>query len=92
MLTEILADRVSRLLPVTAAEIDAAIDELRVAPIVTGTRGRPGADRASLAGAVLAMQSWVTAHADVLVELEINPLLGAADGAVALDALLVRVR
>lgn len=86
--TEILQDTVSALLPVTEAEITDMLGHLRMAPLLYGYRGRPGADIAAIVRAVLAVQDYVTAHADVLDEVEINPLICLPDRAVAADALI----
>jgi len=88
VLAEMLDDTVSLLLPATGAEIDAALDRLRLAPLLGGYRGRPAADRAALVAAVLAVQDCATAHADTLTELEVNPLIATPDRAVAVDALI----
>ena len=85
-LTEILSDRVSMSLPVTAADIQASLNTLRIAPILEGYRGAPGADMDAIVAAVLAVQSYVM---DALpYEVEINPLLCRPDGATAVDALI----
>ncbi|MCU4652019.1 acetate--CoA ligase family protein [Roseibacterium sp. SDUM158016] len=88
VLAEILADTVSLLLPATAAEIDVALDRLRIAPLLSGYRGRPAIDRAALLAAIAAVQDYALTHADTLVELEVNPLIVTAEGAVAVDALI----
>ncbi|MFN3210354.1 MAG: acetate--CoA ligase family protein [Roseovarius sp.] len=87
-LTEVLRDTVSLLLPVTAAEVHTALDGLRIAPVLAGYRGRPGADRGAIVKAVLAMQDYVTAERDRLEEIEINPLICTPDRAVVADALI----
>jgi len=88
VLTEVLRDSVSLLLPVTEDEIVAALDALRIAPVLRGYRGRPAADRAAIRRAVLAVQDYVTAHAGAVEDVEINPLICTATGAVAADALI----
>jgi succinyl-CoA synthetase beta subunit len=88
VLTEVLADTTSLLLPATAPEIDAALDRLRIAPLLGGYRGKPAADRAALVTAILAVQDCAMAHAETLLELEINPLIATPDRAVAVDALI----
>ncbi|WP_417208129.1 acetate--CoA ligase family protein, partial [Antarctobacter sp.] len=89
--TEILGDTQSLLLPVTAAEVCEALGRLRIAPVLAGYRGAAAADMDAIAGAVLAMQALVEAHADRIEEVEINPLLCTPDRAVAADA-LIRLR
>lgn len=91
VLTEILQDRVSLLLPVTKAQVDAALARLRCAPLITGFRGRPPANRQAILDAVMALQACVIALADRIGEVEINPLICTAETAVAADALITMV-
>lgn len=91
VLTEVMADSTSMLLPVTANEVEAALMRLRLAPVLTGHRGRAGADVAAIAAAVLAVQDYVTRHAGRVLEVEVNPLIVTPSRAVAADA-LIRVR
>jgi acyl-CoA synthetase (NDP forming) len=88
VLAEVLADTTSLLLPAPAPEIEAALDRLRIAPLLGGYRGKPPADRAALVTAILAVQDCAMAHAETLLELEINPLIATPDRAVAVDALI----
>ena len=85
---EVFADTVSLLVPATAAEIEDALSRLRLAPVLTGWRGRPGVDRASVVAAVLGVQRLAAAEADRLIEVEINPLICTETQAVAADALI----
>jgi len=89
VLTELLADRVSLLLPTTDAAIGQALDQLRVARAIDGLRGRAGADRDAIVDAVLSVQSFVIANAARVQEVEINPLSCRRDAVTALDALIV---
>ncbi len=88
VLTEILQDSASVLLPTSEANIMKALNRLRIAPQLHGYRGKPGADLPSIVNAVLAVQSYVTAHAAQLEEVEINPLICTPTRAVAADALI----
>lgn len=87
-LTEILRDSVSLLLPVTRNDVLDALDGLRIAPVLHGYRGKPGADMGAIARAVMAVQDYVVAQAARLDEVEINPLIATPKGAVAADALI----
>ena len=87
-LTEILQDSVSLLLPVTGPEVHAALQGLRIAPLLAGYRGKPAADSPAIVNAVLAVQAYVTANAAQLEEVEINPLICTPNRAVAADALI----
>ena len=88
VLTEILRDTTSLLLPSSADDINAALDRLNIAPLLAGYRGKPGADRAAVIDAVLGVQAYVLANSDTIGEVEINPLLCTPDRAVAVDALI----
>lgn len=85
---EILQDTASMLLPVTEPDIRHALQNLRLAPLIAGYRGAPATDETAIVQAVLAVQDFVTAHADHVAEVEINPLLCGPDRAVAVDALI----
>lgn len=89
VMTELWQDRVSLLLPVTAAEVSGALEQLKIYPVLAGYRGKPGADMAQVTAAVLAVQACVIAHRDTMSEAEINPLICTAKGAVAADALIM---
>jgi hypothetical protein len=88
VLTEIVADTTTLLLPVTREDILAALARLRIAPLLAGYRGRAGADIEAVVAAVLAVQDFVTTHRARVQEVEINPLLCGADFAIAADALI----
>lgn len=88
VLTEMLRDSVSLLVPSTPAQVRAALMRLRCAPLLTGYRGKPAADIGSILDAVAAVQSYVLANAGTVSEIEINPLICTPDRAVAADALI----
>lgn len=90
-LTEILADATHLLLPCTAEEIDQALTRLRIYPLLQGYRGAPPADMTAIASAVLAVQDYVSANAQDIFEVEVNPLMCTPTQAVAADA-LIRLR
>lgn len=88
VLTELMRDTVSLLIPASPASVDAALESLRIAPLLRGYRGRPAADRAAILGAIAAVQRYVAANADRVAEVEVNPLLCTPVRAVAADALI----
>ncbi|WP_436398309.1 acetate--CoA ligase family protein [Roseobacter sp. S98] len=89
VMTEILQDRTSLLLPVTAHQVHDALRGLRCWPLLQGYRGRPAADVDAVVAAVMALQDAVIALADRIGEAEINPLICTETAAVAADALIV---
>ena len=90
ILTEVMDDAVSALVPVTEACVRQMLRRLRLWPVLKGFRGRAGVDLASVVGAVMAIQEYVMAASDGLVEVEVNPLICTPDRAVAVDALIRR--
>lgn len=90
VLVEIVADAVTLLLPVTAAEVRDALSRLKCAAILSGFRGGEPADVDAAVAAVLNVARLAAAHFDRIEELDINPLAirPRGCGAVALDALI----
>jgi acyl-CoA synthetase (NDP forming) len=89
VLVEVLGDVTFRVPPFGVDEARRMLAELRGYPLLGGVRGRPAVDEQALAEVIvsigrLALDGW-----DQLAEVDINPLLVRADGAVALDALVV---
>jgi acyl-CoA synthetase (NDP forming) len=92
VMTELLRDTVSLLLPVTSEDARTAFGTLRCAPLLSGFRGKPPADMDAVIKAVLGVQAYVLAHRDTVSEVEINPLICTPDRAVAVDALIRTAR
>lgn len=88
ILTELIADTVSLLLPVTERDLRAALGRLRSFALLTGYRGRAAADPDAVIAAIMSVQELVRRNADMLYEMEINPLICLPKGAVAADALI----
>lgn len=88
ILVELLKDSATLLLPASREEVRAAVLGLKLAPLLTGFRGRPPADIEAVVDAAMAVAGFALAHADRIEELDINPLLVTPTGAVAADALL----
>ncbi len=88
VLTEVLADSVSRLIPATREELRTALQSLRIAPVLAGYRGAPAVDIEAVLDAVMAVQAFVEQEYSRLDEVEINPLICTTTGAVAADALI----
>ncbi|CAM5524458.1 acyl-CoA synthetase (NDP forming) [Aquamicrobium terrae] len=91
VLVELLKDSATLLLPALRAEVEAALQGLKLYPLLTGYRGRAKADLPAAVDAILAVSRFVLEHADVIEELDINPLIVCAEGKGAwiADALLV---
>ena len=91
---ELLKDTAIRPLPLLPGDAEAMIAELKMAPLLTGYRGRPRADLTALCSAIEAFAEMASRLGDRLAEAEINPLfvlpegggVKAADGLVVLRA------
>jgi acetate---CoA ligase (ADP-forming) len=81
---EVLDDTAMRLAPIGAGEARRMLDELRLAPLLTGARGRPPVALDALAETI-ARFSALAASAPEITELEINPLVATPDGVTAID-------
>lgn len=86
---ELYRDAVTECAPVDLAQARAMIARLRCAPLLDGWRGRQAADAESLARAIVAISELVTRLPEGIAEVEVNPVRVGADGAIAVDALLV---
>ena len=85
---EVLRDTAVALAPVDEAQAEELVRSLASAPLLTGARGRPSLDVTAAARGVAALSRFVAAHAEI-AEVEVNPLLVRAEGAVGLDARIV---
>ena len=86
---ELYRDTVTECAPVDLAQARAMIARLRCGPLLDGWRGRQPADAESLASAIVAMSELVTRLPASVAEVEVNPIRVGADGAIAVDALLI---
>jgi acetate---CoA ligase (ADP-forming) len=91
VLVEHLADRAVVLPPVGPAQARQVLSRLRVAPLLTGLRGRPPADLDAIAKAITAVSAIAGELDGELAALDINPLICGPDGAVAVDVLAAPV-
>jgi acetyltransferase len=87
-LVEVLRDRALALPPLTTALARRLIDETRIARALRGVRGRPPVDLEALASLLVRFGDLVADHRRIR-EIDVNPLLAAPAGLVALDARVV---
>lgn len=87
ILTELLEDTATLLLPCEGREIETALRGLKVWRLIEGYRGRSG-DGPAVFEAIEAIVRFAAAHEGFIEELDVNPLLVLPGGAVAVDALL----
>jgi acetyl-CoA synthetase len=90
VMTELLRDTVTLLPPFTAADIESALNRLKVSKLLAGFRGKPAGDVPALVATVLACTRYAEANLNSLLELDINPVIvrPIGLGAVAVDALI----
>ena len=88
VLTELLNDAETLLLPTSCEEIRAAVLGLRCAALLTGFRGRAAADVDAVVDAAEKLGRFALAHSELIEEIDINPLIASPSGAVAADALI----
>lgn len=74
------------LAPVTRERARALLGGLRIAAVLKGARGRPPLDIEAAAEALVRLSELAAALGPRLLELDLNPLLVQARGALALDA------
>jgi acyl-CoA synthetase (NDP forming) len=88
VMVELWRDTRVLLLPASREEIREALLSLRSAPLLTGFRGKPPANLDAVVEAAFAIGAYALANADRVLEMDVNPLIATADGAVAVDALI----
>ncbi len=82
---EIFNDVSRELVPIGAGEAEKMLSRLKIRPLLTGYRGRPGVNRDRLVE-ILERLSFLAAVLDDIRELDINPLMVNARGCLAVDA------
>jgi acyl-CoA synthetase (NDP forming) len=89
VLTELLKDTVTLLLPTSRAEVERALKSLKVWKLIEGFRGKSG-DQDGVVKAIEAIAAFAKANAAKIEEVDVNPLLvlPPGQGAVAVDALI----
>ena len=87
---EVFEDVAFRVPPFDRSEARRMIDQTAGSKLLAGARGRPRAKVSAVQDVLMKVQQLAMDFAGELEELDINPLVVRPDGAVALDALIVR--
>jgi hypothetical protein len=87
-LIELLADRVAVLPRVDRHRARAALNRLRIRPLLDGHRGSGPVDLDELADVTARFSELVLDHADSIEAIDVNPLIAGPQGVVAVDALM----
>jgi len=90
MLVEILKDTATSLAPFGAYEARRMLTSLRGFPLLTGYRGSAPADLDVLADLLARFSEFVADTDDLIEEVDVNPVIVNASGAVCVDALIVK--
>ena len=91
VLTELVADAVTILLPASRADLEEALGRLRMSRLLDGFRSAAPANRAVVVDALSRLASRLCREDNDVVEVEVNPLFVLTDRVCAVDALM-RVR
>lgn len=85
---EALGDVAMRLAPLSPADAEDMLAELRGGKLLDGFRGAPAANRAAMVETIVAVGRLMAAHPEIK-ELDLNPVRAYPDGAIALDAVVL---
>ncbi len=88
ILTELLQDSASLILPCSAEDIKTALRSLKVHTLLSGYRGQPSASIPAIIDAISSIIAYAEIEKDNLLELDVNPLMAGTDSAIAVDALI----
>ncbi len=88
IMVEVLKDVSFRVVPLTERDAVQMIEEIKGSKVLDGVRGQPPSDKRALCKAILNVAEFVQQHPEVQ-ELDLNPMLVYADGAIAVDARIV---
>jgi acyl-CoA synthetase (NDP forming) len=89
---EVLKDRSVTMAPLDRERARRLIDTLRIRPLLDGKRGQAPADIEALIQAVLGLSAIAEELGDFIAEMDVNPLIVSASGAIAVDALIVSAK
>ena len=91
ILVELMRDFVFAPVPVTKERALELIRLLRGARIFDGGRGRPRADVNALAALAAQLSRFAAEHAELIAEIDLNPVIVHEQGLSVVDALIVKV-
>jgi acetyltransferase len=89
---EVLRDVAFAPVPIGPDEALALLGELKGAALLDGVRGAPPADRTALAELMARLSRFAADHADLIEEIDLNPVIVRAQGQglTVVDALIVK--
>ena len=91
ILTEILSDTSSLLLPSSEDDVLECFNQLKISKIAKGYRGFSGVEVNQIVDAIMKIQEFVLDNRDRVFEIEINPLIVTSSEVIVADALIRKV-
>ena len=91
ILTEILSDTSSLLLPSSEDDVLDCFNQLKISKIAKGYRGFSGVEVNQIVDATMKIQEFVLDNRDRVFEIEINPLIVTSSEVIVADALIRKV-
>lgn len=88
VLVELMRDSAIALAPVSQEEAHAMLRRLKGFHLFKGFRGSPAIDLDALAKIICRIGDFAADHRDIVLELDVNPLICTADAIVGVDALI----
>ena len=88
VMVEVLKDVAFRVVPLEPRDASLMVREVKGYPVLTGVRGRAGADVAALEAFILKVSDFAATHPEV-AEIDLNPVFAYPDGAIGVDARVV---
>jgi acyl-CoA synthetase (NDP forming) len=89
IMVELLGDTALRLAPVNDQAAHVMLASLKGHALLTGFRGKPGVDIVGLADIICRLSELAHDLTDVVDQIDVNPVIAAAGGVMAADALIV---
>lgn len=89
VMVELLNDTAVGMAPVSEIAARSMIHSLRACKVLSGYRGKSGVDVESLIDSICRLSELAGDLKSLVKEIDVNPLIVSADGAVAADALIV---
>jgi acetate---CoA ligase (ADP-forming) len=86
---ELLQDTVLAPAPVTPAQAQAMLRQLKGARLLDGFRGMAAVDQARLSQVISDVSRLIADHRELIAELDVNPLICTGSNIIAVDALIV---
>lgn len=85
---EVLKDVAFRIVPLAERDARQMVREIKGFAILEGVRGQPPADTDAIERIIMQVSEFIADHPEV-EELDLNPVLAYADGAIAVDARII---